>query len=160
MKEMVTYMLCIGSLNNSVNAASAYSPIAILKCGCAFISWLEKRAYKKEVPSARGTPNAMGRKVKFIPFLVVSELPLLTRRSALRTPSRLRKRIVLRISSNWIAAAPKALGEARRNNAWFRMKVNRREKSCKAMSEDAEEKEDLRSGSSDVDAIVTVGDSG
>ena len=147
-------MLCIGSLNNSVNAANAYSEMAMLKCGCPFISWLENRAYKKEVPSARGTPNTIGRNVKFILFLMVFELSLLTRRSALRTPSRLRKRIVLRMSSNWMAAAPNALGEARRNRAWFKMNVNRREKSCKAMREEMDESEDLRSGSSVVDVIV------
>lgn len=55
-----------------------------------------------------------------------------------------------------MAAAPNALGEARRNKAWFKMNVNNREKSCKAISEEMDESEDLRSGSSVVDAIVTV----
>ena len=45
---------------------------------------------------------------------------------------------MLRISSNWIAAAPNALGDARRNNAWLRAKVKSRESSWSAISEEAE----------------------
>ena len=45
---------------------------------------------------------------------------------------------MLRISSNWIAAAPNALGDARRNKAWLRAKVNSRESSWRAISEEAD----------------------
>ena len=47
------------------------------------------------------------------------------------------------MSSNWIAAAPNALGEARRNKAWFSPKVKNREKSWRAIREDAEDMEEL-----------------
>ena len=43
------------------------------------------------------------------------------------------------------AAAPNALGEARRNKAWFRAKVKNREKSWRAIREDAEDMVDLNS---------------
>ena len=75
-------------------------------------------------------------------MLVSASVCLLTRNSAFRTPSRLRNRMVLIISSNWIAAAPKALGEARRNRAWLSAKVKNREKSWSAIREDAEDMEE------------------
>jgi len=75
-------------------------------------------------------------------FMSASACPL-TRNSAFRTPSRLRNKMVLSMSSNWIAAAPNALGEARRNKAWFSAKVKNREKSWSAIREDAEDMEEL-----------------
>ena len=78
-------------------------------------------------------------------MIVSASACLLTRNIALRMPSRLRKRMVLIMSSNWIAAAPNALGEARRNKAWFRAKVKNREKSWRAIREDAEDMVDLNS---------------
>ena len=83
-----------------------------------------------EVHKAIGIPKMMGRKERFIRRLAVSESRRgSTRKSAHRTPSRLRKRMVVRINSNWIAATPNAEGEARRKRAWFRIKVKVRDKS-------------------------------
>lgn len=102
-----------------------------------------KLEYTDDVARARGKPNMMGRYERFVVDVRVCP----TRKRAFRTPSRLRKRMVLRISSKWIAAVPNARGEAMRNMAWFSTNVKRREKSCSAMSEDAEEKDDLKSNS-------------
>ena len=57
------------------------------------------------------------------------------RSRAVRTPSRLRKSMVLRTSSNWMAAAPKAVGDARRTRAWLRAKVPPRESTCSPIND-------------------------
>jgi len=67
-----------------------------------------------------------------------------TLRIVVLMPSRLRNKIVLRISSNWITAAPKTSGEVRRTRAWFKTKVNRREKSWRAMRAVTDAMLDLR----------------
>ena len=89
---------------------------------------------------ARGIPSIIGRKDRFIRRTAISALaPGVTRKRAFLTPSRLRKRIVLSISSNWIAAAPNAVGDVRRKRAWFSTNVKPREKSCRTIREHVED---------------------
>lgn len=66
--------------------------------------------------------------------------------------------MVLIMSSNWIAAAPNALGEARRNKAWFSAKVKNREKSWRPIREDAEDMEELSSQVAESAELVMVPD--
>jgi hypothetical protein len=64
------------------------------------------------------------------------------RMRALRNPSRLRNKIVLERSSNWIDAVPSARGDTKRRRAWLRVKVNKREHSWRPTSRDAEDAKD------------------
>jgi hypothetical protein len=132
--------LYIGSLSSSIIAANAYNVIVPWKCGCLLISCPAKFKYSTDVRQEIGIPRTMGKKERFSLRIAASASSRdLARRSAFRTPSRLRKRIVLRMSSNWIAAAPNADGDARRTKAWFNMDVNSRENSWRPMREDIED---------------------
>lgn len=59
------------------------------------------------------------------------------RRSAFRTPSRERKRIVDSRSSNWIEAVPKTAGVASRTRDWLRRNVTIRERNWRAIRDEA-----------------------
>ena len=59
-------------------------------------------------------------------------------KSAFRNPSLLKNKIVFNTGSSCIDTVPYVCGVARRTSAWFNMKVVRREKSWRDMSEDAE----------------------